>query len=86
MSDNPKASNLEKTSAIEKICHDTDCCEKIAELPQDVQSEFKRFIYCPFCAEELTLICQHCREQLNSTEYKFCPWCGVKFEDGPEPK
>lgn len=72
--------NTTKVSSIEKICHDSECCEKIAELTPEFQALFKKFTYCPFCAEELTLICHNCREQLNSTEYKFCPWCGVKFE------
>jgi uncharacterized CHY-type Zn-finger protein len=34
----------------------------------------------------LVLICQNCREQLDSTEYRYCPWCGVKFTDNDEDK
>ncbi|MDR1039413.1 MAG: hypothetical protein LBR80_04465 [Deltaproteobacteria bacterium] len=78
--------NNPKTSAIEKTCHDNECVEKIASLPTDQATLFKRFTYCPYCAEELVLICQNCREQLDSTEYKFCPWCGVKFIDDQEEK
>jgi rRNA maturation endonuclease Nob1 len=29
----------------------------------------------------LMLICHSCREQLNGSEFKYCPWCGLKFED-----
>jgi predicted RNA-binding Zn-ribbon protein involved in translation (DUF1610 family) len=74
--------NLNKptTSVIEKVCHDNECTEKILNLPPDQASLFKTFVYCPYCAEELTLICQSCREELNSQDFKFCPWCGVKFE------
>ncbi|MDR3205385.1 MAG: hypothetical protein LBV23_11725 [Deltaproteobacteria bacterium] len=75
-----------KTSVIEKICHDNDCSEKISSLSPEYSTLFKTFTFCPYCAEELTLICQNCREQLNSSEYKFCPWCGVKFLEQNETK
>jgi predicted RNA-binding Zn-ribbon protein involved in translation (DUF1610 family) len=75
------ADNTPKTSSIEKICHDSDCAEKIASLAHDQVALFKKFTYCPFCSEELILICQNCREQLDSAEYRYCPWCGVKFTD-----
>ncbi|MDR3154488.1 MAG: hypothetical protein LBW85_09555 [Deltaproteobacteria bacterium] len=76
--------NHPKTSSIEKTCHDNECIEKIAALPTDQAALFKKFTYCPFCAEELVLICQNCREQLDSSEYKFCPWCGVKFDENQD--
>jgi predicted RNA-binding Zn-ribbon protein involved in translation (DUF1610 family) len=83
--------NHPKTSTIEKTCHDNECIEKIASLQTSLQNHqtdqaalFKKFTYCPFCAEELVLICQNCREQLDSTEYKFCPWCGVRFVEDQE--
>ncbi|MDR2612772.1 MAG: hypothetical protein LBG06_08095 [Deltaproteobacteria bacterium] len=81
--------NHTKTSSIEKTCHDNECLEKINSLSTDQVALFKKFTYCPFCAEELVLICQSCREQLDSAEYKFCPWCGVKFaseEEAPPAK
>jgi predicted RNA-binding Zn-ribbon protein involved in translation (DUF1610 family) len=73
-----------KTSTIEKICHDNECSEKIAGLRADQLELFKKFTYCPFCSEELILICHNCREQLNSTDYRYCPWCGVKFVEEAE--
>ncbi|MDR1081995.1 MAG: NOB1 family endonuclease [Deltaproteobacteria bacterium] len=76
--------NTPKTSTIEKKCHDNECCEKIASLPTDQAALFKRFTYCPYCAEELMLVCHSCGEQLDNTDYKFCPWCGVKFLDEQE--
>jgi predicted RNA-binding Zn-ribbon protein involved in translation (DUF1610 family) len=78
--------NQVKTSVIEKICHDNDCAEKIAALSPDSYTLFKSFTYCPYCAEELSLVCQSCREELNNSEYKFCPWCGAKFEEKSESK
>ncbi|MDR0355446.1 MAG: hypothetical protein LBJ64_06880 [Deltaproteobacteria bacterium] len=74
--------NLPKTaSSIEKICQDAECAEKIASLSEAEQNLFKTFTYCPYCAEDLTFVCHTCREQLTSSEYKFCPWCGVKFDE-----
>jgi predicted RNA-binding Zn-ribbon protein involved in translation (DUF1610 family) len=78
--------NQLKPSAIEKICHDNECSDRIASLSPEHASLFKTFTYCPYCAEELTLVCQNCREQLNSNEYKFCPWCGAEFIDASENK
>jgi predicted RNA-binding Zn-ribbon protein involved in translation (DUF1610 family) len=74
-----------KPSSIEKVCHDSECAERISLLEPDQLNLFKTFTYCPYCAEELMLICQNCREQLNSFEYKYCPWCGSEFKD-PEGK
>ena len=65
---------------IEKICHDSDCAEKIAALSQEQADLCKTFVYCPYCAEELALVCPSCRETLQSGEFKFCPWCGQNFE------
>jgi predicted RNA-binding Zn-ribbon protein involved in translation (DUF1610 family) len=75
-----------KTSVIEKICQDSECSDKMAALSGDQIALFKKFTFCPFCAEELNLVCQNCREQLNSTDYKFCPWCGAKFVEPDEEK
>ena len=68
-----------KNSSIEKICHDSECADKISNLKPEFSNLFKTFTYCPYCAEELTLVCQSCKEQLNSGENKYCPWCGAKF-------
>jgi uncharacterized CHY-type Zn-finger protein len=76
--------NHTKSSAIEKICHENECAEKIATLTPEDYRLFKSFTYCPYCAEELSLVCQSCREELNNHEYKFCPWCGAKFEESLE--
>jgi predicted RNA-binding Zn-ribbon protein involved in translation (DUF1610 family) len=73
--------NHAKSNAIEKMCHDTDCAEKISHLNPEQQKLFNTFTYCPYCAEELMLICHSCREQLNGNEFKYCPWCGVKFDE-----
>ncbi|KXS56234.1 MAG: hypothetical protein AMR96_03810 [Candidatus Adiutrix intracellularis] len=67
------------TSSIDKICQETDCTEKIAELTPEQRNWFKSFTYCPYCAEEMTLVCHNCHEQLTSSDFKFCPWCGAGF-------
>lgn len=69
----------EKTSNIDKICQEADCTEKFAELSPEQKTLFKSFTYCPYCAEEMTLVCSGCSEQLNSPDYKYCPWCGSEF-------
>ncbi|MDR2349694.1 MAG: hypothetical protein LBF41_03560 [Deltaproteobacteria bacterium] len=69
-----------KISSIEKVCHDNECGEKIAALSPEQRELFKRFTFCPYCAAELILICENCREQLNGTDFRYCPWCGVKFD------
>ncbi|MDR2460082.1 MAG: zinc-ribbon domain-containing protein [Deltaproteobacteria bacterium] len=78
--------NYPKTSAIEKNCHDSECTEKIAGLTSEQKDLFKKFTYCPYCSEELILICQNCREQLDSPDYRFCPWCGARFVEDDEEK
>lgn len=70
----------EKTKcSIERICQDTECADKFTALTPEQRELFKTFTYCPYCAEEMTLVCSNCHEQLSSTDYKFCPWCGAKF-------
>ncbi|MDR2353503.1 MAG: hypothetical protein LBF22_10180 [Deltaproteobacteria bacterium] len=76
--------NQPKISSIEKICHDSECAEKISALTPDYATLFKKFTYCPFCSEELVRICQNCKEELDSADYKFCPWCGAKFAENSE--
>jgi len=70
-----------KSSSVDKVCQETDCAEKMAELSPEQKQLFKSFIYCPYCAEEMTLICNNCHEQLTSADFKFCPWCGSEFGD-----
>ncbi len=67
------------TRRVDKICQETDCSEKMAELSAEQRELFKTFTYCPYCAEEMTLVCNSCHEQLSSADYKFCPWCGAAF-------
>ena len=69
-----------RTSSVDKICQETDCTEKMGELTQEQRRLFKSFTYCPYCAEEMTLVCNNCHEQLASADFKFCPWCGAVFE------
>ncbi len=72
----------EKTKAsVDKVCQETDCAEKMAALTPEQKQLFKTFTYCPYCAEEMTLICNNCHEQLTSADFKFCPWCGSEFGD-----
>ena len=68
------------TSNMDKICQETDCSEKISELTPEQRYLFKKFTYCPYCAVEMTLVCNRCHEQLSSADFKFCPWCGALFE------
>lgn len=70
-----------KSCSVDKVCQETDCSEKMAELTPEQKQLFKSFIYCPYCAEEMTLICNNCHEQLTSADFKFCPWCGSEFGD-----
>lgn len=65
---------------VEKICLDNDCQEKLTMLSDDCKKAMTDFIYCPFCSEELNLQCSVCHESVLSKDYKFCPWCGSKFE------
>jgi len=70
-----------KSSSVDKVCQETDCAEKMADLTSEQKQLFKSFTYCPYCAEEMTLICNTCHEQLTSADFKFCPWCGSEFGD-----
>ena len=67
-------------TSIDKICQETDCSEKMNELTPEERRLFKSFTHCPYCAEVMTLVCNGCHEQLNSADFKFCPWCGAAFE------
>jgi uncharacterized Zn-finger protein len=69
------------TSSIDKICQEADCSEKIGNLTPEQRELFKSFAHCPYCGGEMTLVCNHCHEELGSTEFKFCPWCGAEFSD-----
>ena len=66
---------------IDKICQESECAEKMNGLDQGQQDLFKSFTYCPYCAEEMTLACHSCHEQLLSGDFKYCPWCGAEFEE-----
>jgi predicted RNA-binding Zn-ribbon protein involved in translation (DUF1610 family) len=76
--------NHSKPNAIEKNCRDSECREKLSSLTTDEMALFTKFTYCPFCSEELILVCQNCREELDNPDYHFCPWCGVKFAQEDE--
>ncbi|MBW2623809.1 MAG: hypothetical protein JRD68_12955 [Deltaproteobacteria bacterium] len=65
----------------EKTCLDAQCQEFWEEFPQAILEYTAKFTYCPSCAEELHTQCSSCKEPLSNTEFKFCPWCGVEFED-----
>ncbi|MDR1873373.1 MAG: hypothetical protein LBS60_15855 [Deltaproteobacteria bacterium] len=78
--------NNNESYVIEKICHENDCADKIADLSPEEKKFFITFTFCPYCAEELSLICPACREELNNNDYKYCPWCGVKFADKEIPE
>ena len=67
------------TSSVDKMCQETDCAERMAGLNSEQKELFKSFTYCPHCAEEMALICSGCHEQLTSSGFKFCPWCGSEF-------
>lgn len=67
----------------EKTCLDSNCQENWKEFPPEVLKYSSKFIYCPFCSEELHTQCSACKEALANTDFKFCPWCGVEF-DTPE--
>lgn len=64
----------------EKTCLDTNCQEIWKELPPAFSEHSSKFIYCPFCSEELHIQCSSCKEALTNTDFRFCPWCGVEFD------
>lgn len=66
-------------SSVDKTCQEHDCGEKMAGLTAEQKELFKCFTYCPYCAEEMTLVCNNCHEQLTSGDFKYCPWCGAEF-------
>ncbi|MEW5724062.1 MAG: zinc ribbon domain-containing protein [Thermodesulfobacteriota bacterium] len=65
----------------QKACLDNDCAESWSAIPPELARYTKEFLYCPYCSEELHLKCSACGESLRDKDYKFCPWCGLKFED-----
>jgi predicted RNA-binding Zn-ribbon protein involved in translation (DUF1610 family) len=66
---------------LEKICLDNECQDHWNELPAELARFTSKFVYCPFCSEELNLQCSACKESLTSKDYKFCPWCGLQFQE-----
>lgn len=65
----------------DKVCQEIECEEAWANLNEDVRNTGTAFQYCPFCANEMVTRCSVCHETISDTEFRFCPWCGVKFED-----
>lgn len=72
--------NLENSGLVKK-CQETDCAERIAAMSPEQLQWFNSFTYCPFCAEELILVCGKCQEAVSSGDFKFCPWCGAALEE-----
>ncbi|MDR1396517.1 MAG: NOB1 family endonuclease [Desulfarculales bacterium] len=65
----------------EKICLEQDCQDAWEEMVKHVDhNEISRFSYCPFCANQITTRCSACNEYVNDAVYRFCPWCGERFE------
>jgi uncharacterized CHY-type Zn-finger protein len=83
MSNGPQAETATETAAMGrklKICRDVECEEKYNKLTDDARTSFLEFSYCPFCSNELVILCSSCRESLSDKDYNFCPWCGCQFE------
>lgn len=70
-----------ETAKVEKICLDAECSEIWNKKNEEMLEFADDFIFCPYCSEELHLQCSACKESLTSKEFKFCPWCGVHFEN-----
>ncbi len=70
-----------KPSRVERICLNNECAEKWSKLPEEIMKQARDFIYCPFCSEEMNLHCSVCQEPLSNKDFRFCPWCGCRFEE-----
>ncbi|MEW6263859.1 MAG: hypothetical protein AB1641_12360 [Thermodesulfobacteriota bacterium] len=66
---------------VQKICLDNECATSWNSLPPEFAKYIREFVYCPYCSEELHLMCSACRESLANKDFKFCPWCGASFSD-----
>jgi predicted RNA-binding Zn-ribbon protein involved in translation (DUF1610 family) len=65
----------------EKICLEQDCQDAWEDMTKHVShNEIVKFSYCPFCANQITARCSACGEYVNDAVYRFCPWCGERFE------
>jgi len=71
---------VEEKACGEKICVDPKCREQWGKLSQACRQEAASFVYCPFCAEELSVHCSACQETIGDSSFRFCPWCGRGFE------
>ena len=71
----------EKMAKLEKVCLDHECHEIWEKHSGEVEMAAKNFVFCPYCSEELHIQCSACQEALSNKDYKYCPWCGAKFEE-----
>jgi predicted RNA-binding Zn-ribbon protein involved in translation (DUF1610 family) len=72
---------MEKTARKEKVCQEQDCADQWSELSVEVRDQGRCFVYCPFCANEMVTRCSACGEAIHDTGFRYCPYCGVQFEE-----
>jgi uncharacterized Zn-finger protein len=65
---------------VQKICLDNECSEHWEKHPLELSPLVGDFVYCPYCSEELHLQCSACKESLSNKDFRFCPWCGARFD------
>ncbi len=65
----------------EKVCQEEACAESWQALSPEARRQCASFVYCPFCANEMITRCSICGEQVHDFSFRYCPWCGAKFEE-----
>ncbi len=76
-----KILTMSKKAQREKICREEECKEQWEQLPNSVKDVCTKFVYCPFCANEMIVRCSACNEFIHEISFGYCPWCGIEFEN-----
>ena len=71
---------MEVEARKQKMCSDPKCREDWEELESVCGHKAGEFSYCPFCAEELSVLCSVCHEAVPDPYFRYCPWCGREFQ------
>jgi len=64
-----------------KVCQEETCAENWEGLTPEVREKCSAFVFCPFCANEMVTRCSSCGESIHDFGFRYCPWCGAKFEE-----
>ncbi len=65
----------------EKVCQEESCTENWEQLGPESAFNSATFVFCPFCANEMITRCSACGEAIHDVGFRYCPWCGARFED-----